>query len=153
MASGSNLDIQNLINTLQCLKFGRALGKPQKDALHAFKAAVATAYGQCEKQGVPARTILAFMVLRASAITTDELVREMSGGPRKPLGPTISGGVCQAVQPKSLTVPQLAALHQFQGAVGTAFGECEKEVDPSIILAVFSEHAAELNIQLALQGP
>ena len=150
MSNQKMTEFENVIQMLQCYKF-KGLGQEQKDALHKFKAEVARAFGDCERAGVPKRTILAVMLLRGTGLNSDILSRETLGASPASLKNPILVTPCSPKLTKTLSGSQQSALHKFKEVVGNAFGECEKVVSARIILAVFSEHSAELNADLAAQ--
>jgi hypothetical protein len=139
-------DFESAISTLQCLKL-TGLGRGQKEALHKFKRSVAKAFGDCQSANVPPRVILAAMLLHSAALNTDEIAREMTGGAPTELKTKIAKGVCGPELLKKLKAGQEGPLHKFKEALADAFGECEKIVSARIILAVLSEHSAELNVR------
>jgi hypothetical protein len=146
MAAEQTTEFESAIAMFQCLKL-TGLGQAQKEALHKFKRSVAKAFGDCERAKVPARVILAAMLLHAAALNTDEIAREMGGGAPPELKRKIGQTVCEVGLLKKLKPGQDATLHKFKTALADAFGECEKIVSARIILAVLSEHSAELNVR------
>lgn len=147
MATERKTDFVQLITTLQCRQLV-GLGAEQKTALHKFKEAVAKAFGECERSGVPARGILTAMLVQSTTLNTGEIAREMTGGAPARLKNHIGGGgPCAPNFKHKFDAGQLKALHDFKAAVADAFGDCEQIVAARVILAVFSQHAAELNEQ------
>jgi len=146
MATESKTDFVQLITTLQCRQLV-GLGAEQKTALHTFKEAVAKAFGECERSGVPARGILSAMLVQSTTLNTGEIAREMTGAAPARLKTYIGGGPCAPAFRRKFDAGQLKALHDFKAAVADAFGDCEQVVAARIILAVFAQHAAELNEQ------